>query len=166
MTEQGAAEEILYGGSSMLEKKVLLLQRQLRHKVWSEYEGHPHPLKESAISHARIVQTGFCTLFSENLLFLIDRKTYLTRGRLWQYAHDPMHKFFCSLHERCRCSSSILKSEYLIARNYWKTQGFLCISVLLQCTIISRRNTFDASKKPGAPENAQLWLYLRVLPLR
>lgn len=79
MAEQSAAGEVLYRVSPMLEKKVLLLQRQLWHKVRSEYEGLPHPLKESAISHADlctawVVETGFCTLrdvlFSENLLFL------------------------------------------------------------------------------------------------
>lgn len=52
MAKQSAAEEILYRVPFMLEKNVLLLQRQLQHKVWSENEGHAHPLKESAISHA------------------------------------------------------------------------------------------------------------------
>ena len=75
MAEQSAGGGILYRVSFTLESKVLLLQRQLGHKVRSEYEGLPHPLKESAISHtdrctAWVVETGFCTLFLENLLFL------------------------------------------------------------------------------------------------
>lgn len=59
----------------MLGNKVLLLERQLWHEVWSGYEGLWHALKESAVSNtvlctARVVETGSSTLFSENLLFL------------------------------------------------------------------------------------------------
>lgn len=43
LAEQGAAEEMLHRVSPMLEKKVLLLQWQLQHKVWSDYEGLLHP---------------------------------------------------------------------------------------------------------------------------
>lgn len=42
---------------------------------------------------AQVMETGIvCTLFSENLPSVIERKIYLMSGRFWQCAHDPTHK--------------------------------------------------------------------------
>lgn len=100
MAEQSARGEILYRVSSMLEKKVLLLQRQLQHKVWSEYERLLHPLKEShTLTFAQLGQwrQKFAHCSSRICYSLVDSKSHLICGTFWQHAHNPMHKFFCFL---------------------------------------------------------------------
>lgn len=91
----------LYGVYPMIRKKALLLQQ---HEVRSEHEGLPHPLKESAVSHADlctvwVVETVYA-LLSENLHipWSIGRATSSVGD--FGNSPNPLHKFFCFLQRK------------------------------------------------------------------
>lgn len=88
--EQSAAREIPCRAPSTLERKALLLQRQLQHQVWRENEIPSRAVEVPMISHScgdNILhisrQISFC---------LVDRNHYLVCGRFWQRVHDSMWK--------------------------------------------------------------------------
>lgn len=100
MAEQSAAREIPCRVSSTLEKKALLLQRQLQHQVRRENEIPSRAVEVPAISHTGLhtaVETRFCTFLTESAFAWLPGITASSVGGFGNVSVTPRGNLSCFL---------------------------------------------------------------------